>query len=195
MAHRSMTRYTFPASAPILHRMKAGRVLLTGMAAVIVAGTFASASPLSVSAPTPEASVALSPSPSESPEPGDTTSAEVSTSVSESPEPEDMPSAVASPSESPESEPTPSADPAEPDPGRPDDATSEDGSDPGLDFSACVGLMGLENAICRHEALLAIHPGNKGLQNSLSHLEANLAKQESHTPPGQSGKSHGQSED
>lgn len=40
----------------------------------------------------------------------------------------------------------------------------------GVDFTACEGLTGLDNAICRHEALLAIHPDNQGLQNSLTHL-------------------------
>jgi hypothetical protein len=46
----------------------------------------------------------------------------------------------------------------------------------GPDFSGCVGLTGLENAICRHEVLLALNPDNPGLANSLAHLQANLAK-------------------
>jgi hypothetical protein len=46
----------------------------------------------------------------------------------------------------------------------------------GPDFSSCMGLTGLENAICRHEVLLAANPDNPGLANSLAHLQANLAK-------------------
>jgi hypothetical protein len=41
----------------------------------------------------------------------------------------------------------------------------------GTDFTACKGLTGLDNAICRHEALLVVHPDNHGLQNSLTHLQ------------------------
>jgi len=40
----------------------------------------------------------------------------------------------------------------------------------GTDFTACKGLTGLDNAICRQEALLAVHPDNQGLQNSLTRL-------------------------
>ena len=58
-----------------------------------------------------------------------------------------------------------------------DDATGEDGP-VAPDFSTCDGLHGLENAICRHEALLAVQPDNVGLQNALARLEANLAKHE-----------------
>ncbi|MGA9161444.1 MAG: hypothetical protein WB297_11365 [Actinomycetota bacterium] len=60
----------------------------------------------------------------------------------------------------------------------------DDGSDPteaspgGADFSACEGMTGLDNAICRHEALLVVHPDNKGLQNSLGRLQQNKAKHE-----------------
>ena len=43
------------------------------------------------------------------------------------------------------------------------------------DFSGCDGRTGLDNAICRHEALLKVKPDNPGLANSLSHLQANLA--------------------
>jgi hypothetical protein len=42
-------------------------------------------------------------------------------------------------------------------------------------FSGCVGGTGLDNAICRHEALLKVKPDNPGLANSLAHLQANLA--------------------
>lgn len=43
------------------------------------------------------------------------------------------------------------------------------------DFSACAGQTGLDNAICRHEALLKVKPDNPGLTNSLAHLQANAA--------------------
>jgi len=42
-------------------------------------------------------------------------------------------------------------------------------------FSGCVGRTGLDNVICRHEALLKVKPDNPGLTNSLAHLRANLA--------------------
>ena len=48
----------------------------------------------------------------------------------------------------------------------------------GADFSACEGLTGLDNAICRHEALLVVQPDNQGLQNSLAHLQENKAEHE-----------------
>ena len=87
-----------------------------------------------------------------------------------------------------------------------DDTPSE-----GADFSACKGLTGLDNAICRHEALLVVQPDNQGLQNSLAHLQDIKAKHEAKSgddggevPPlqhdssssskhghGQSGESHG----
>jgi hypothetical protein len=54
------------------------------------------------------------------------------------------------------------------------EANAAEGTGP--DFSSCVGLTGLENAICRHEVLLALNPDNPGLANSLAHLQANLAK-------------------
>jgi len=81
----------------------------------------------------------------------------------------------------------------------------------GVDFAACVGLTALDNAICRHEALLEVHPDNQGLQNSLTDLLEAKAEHEAkadeehggHVPPeggsspssandhGQSGESHG----
>ena len=86
-------------------------------------------------------------------------------------------------------------------------------SSDGADFTACEGLTGLDNAICRHEALLVVHPDNQGLQNSLTHLLERRAEHEArageedggHVPPGngsssssshghghgQSGESHG----
>jgi hypothetical protein len=84
------------------------------------------------------------------------------------------------------------------------EANTAEGTGP--DFSGCVGFTGLDNAICRHEVLLALHPDNPGLANSLAHLQANLAKHapevttaadpascpgHSCDPHGKSGASHG----
>jgi hypothetical protein len=55
------------------------------------------------------------------------------------------------------------------------EATTSDQAGTAPDFSACVGLTGLDNAICRHEALLQVKPSNPGLSNSLTHLQANAA--------------------
>jgi hypothetical protein len=87
---------------------------------------------------------------------------------------------------------------------------AEEGVSPsdGVDLRACEGLTGLDSAICRHEALLEVHPDNQGLQNSLTHLLETKAEHEAkadggHVPPGggssssssndhgQSGESHG----
>jgi hypothetical protein len=53
--------------------------------------------------------------------------------------------------------------------------TTSDETGTAPDFSACVGVTGLDNAICRHEALLKAKPDNPGLTNSLAHLQANAA--------------------
>jgi FlaG/FlaF family flagellin (archaellin) len=55
------------------------------------------------------------------------------------------------------------------------EATTSDESGTAPNFSACSGLTGLDNAICRHEALLKVKPVNPGLTNSLGHLQANAA--------------------
>jgi cytoskeletal protein RodZ len=55
------------------------------------------------------------------------------------------------------------------------EATNSDQTGTAPDFSACVGRTGLDNAICRHEALLQLKPDNPGLTNSLAHLQANAA--------------------
>ena len=55
------------------------------------------------------------------------------------------------------------------------DSTNSDKNGTAPNFSACGGLTGLDNAICRHEALLKVKPDNPGLANSLAHLQANLA--------------------
>ena len=80
-----------------------------------------------------------------------------SPSVSPSPEPTETEAPEPSTAEAPEAEAT----------------SDETGTTP--DFSACVGLRGLDNAICRHEALLQVKPDNPGLTNSLAHLQANAA--------------------
>jgi len=53
--------------------------------------------------------------------------------------------------------------------------TASDKSGTAPDFSACDGRTGLDNAICRHDALLKVKPDSPGLSNSLAHLQANLA--------------------
>ena len=55
------------------------------------------------------------------------------------------------------------------------EATTSDKTSRAPDFSACDGRTGLDNAICRHEALLKVKPDNPGLINSLAHLQGNLA--------------------
>ena len=57
------------------------------------------------------------------------------------------------------------------------EATTSDQTGTAPDFSACDGRTGLDNAICRHDALLKVKPDNPGLTNSLAHLQANLAAQ------------------
>jgi hypothetical protein len=80
--------------------------------------------------------------------------------------PTPSPSAAGSETESPE--------PTETEAPEAEETTSDEtGTAP--DFSACVGVTGLDNAICRHEALLKVKPDNPGLTNSLAHLKANAA--------------------
>jgi hypothetical protein len=90
--------------------------------------------------------------------------------------------------------------------------SGENGERPsdGPDFTVCEGLTGLDNAICRLEALLVVHPDDWGLQNALTRLLENKAEHQAnthghdggHVPPGggsssssndhgQSGESHG----
>jgi hypothetical protein len=71
------------------------------------------------------------------------------------------------------------------------EATTSDKTGTAPNFSACDGQTGLDNAICRHEALLKVKPDNPGLANSLAHLQANLAAKAAGTH-GKSG-SHGPS--
>jgi hypothetical protein len=80
--------------------------------------------------------------------------------------PTPSPSAAGSGSESPEPTETEAPEAEE---------TTSDEAGKAPDFSACVGVTGLDNAICRHEALLKVKPDNPGLTNSLAHLQANAA--------------------
>jgi len=136
--------------------MRPVRILLIAMAAIMVAGAVASAAPpirdVSEDEPSPEISATPSPEP-------------MDVEPVESPEPE------------PAETPSPESATAETETSGDDEAAVDEVSAP-PDFSACVGLRGLENAICRHEALLAVQPDNLGLQNALTQLEANLAKHE-----------------
>ena len=70
---------------------------------------------------------------------------------------------------------------------------SDDTPSEGADFSACDGLTGLDNAICRHEALLVVQPDNQGLQNSLAHLQEIKAKHEAQSGDDVSPSEHGSS--
>ena len=90
---------------------------------------------------------------------------------------------------------TPSAVPPDPASGqheahrRATEAPASEASRAAPNFSACSGLTGLENAICRHEALSARAPSNTGLANALSHLQENLAKP--HGPDAAKSHAHG----
>lgn len=78
---------------------------------------------------------------------------------------------------------TGSTGPSEPIEGtEPDDGTAEES--PAPDFSSCTGLTGLDNAICRHEVLIALHPENEGVQHSLERLLENRARHDEATSPG-----------
>ena len=109
------------------------------------------------------------------------------------------PSPSAAVSDSPSPEPTETETPEPTETEAPEAAaTNSDKTGAAPDFSACDGLTGLDNAICRHEALLKVKPDNPGLTNSLVHLQANLAAQADRKaekqagPHGKSG-SHGHS--
>jgi pyruvate/2-oxoglutarate dehydrogenase complex dihydrolipoamide acyltransferase (E2) component len=88
--------------------------------------------------------------------------------------PTPSPSVSDTETEAPEPTETEAPEPTETEAPEAEDTTSdESGTAP--NFSGCDGLTGLDNAICRHEALLKVKPGNPGLTNSLAHLQANLA--------------------
>ncbi|HEU4528815.1 MAG TPA: hypothetical protein VFT80_12910 [Actinomycetota bacterium] len=120
--------------------MKLLRTTMMALAALIVAGTVASAATSFDEVPDPEPTVSPSPS--------------VEPTVSPSPEPEPVLEPVLE-----------------------DEEGEESVEGKTADFSACEGLTGLENAICRHEALLEVKPDHQGLMNALDHLYANQEKQ------------------
>lgn len=144
--------------------MKLFRTLVTALAALIVAGTVASAAPSLRDAlepePTPEASVTTPTEPTESPSSSSGTS-------------ETVP---------------------------PEGETEGEGTSVAADFAACEGRTGLENAICRHEALLAAQPENLGLkrdlglQNALTQLLLNQAKHTEEVVEEPTGEAEGESE-
>jgi hypothetical protein len=101
-----------------------------------------------------------------------------SPSVNASPTSEPTETESPEPSETESPEPTETESP---------DAKPADKTGKAPDFSGCVGLTGLGNAICRHRALLKIHPDNPGLNNSLTHLQANAAKHAAAGTHGRSG--------
>lgn len=121
--------------------MKLLRTSLMALAALIVAGTVASAAPSFDEVVDPEPTV--SPSPTVEP--------------------------TVSPS--PEAEPMVEAD---------EDETDAVVEDEAPDFTECkeAEYTGLDNAICRHGVLVALHPDNTGLQNALERLEANRDRHE-----------------
>ena len=72
----------------------------------------------------------------------------------------------------------PEAEETEPEPGTEDeeqDGADAEGTAP--DFSLCEGT-GLDNAICRHDKLLVVHPENPGLANSNAQLDENRSEHE-----------------
>jgi hypothetical protein len=148
---------------------RALRVVVYAMAAVIVGGTVASAVPGVRSSPSDHPSPSFAPSPAPSP------------TTLPTPEPSESPATIPEPTtvESPQppeetKNPAPTgSEGSEKESGDPEASHTSSG---GPDFSACDGLTGLENAVCRHEVLLQFHPGNAGLANALAHLRENLDK-------------------
>jgi len=73
---------------------------------------------------------------------------------------------------------SPSPDDSEtPEPPESPDLSSPEAESGSVDFSTCDGKTGLDNAICRQEVLLAIHPENPGLANSTERLQLVQATQ------------------
>jgi hypothetical protein len=100
------------------------------------------------------------------------------------PEPTVVPSASPEPTVVPSASPEPAETsgnrPGHPQGAEPDSPDSKEksgngggASTAGPDFSACAGLTGRANAVCRHQALTQLHPGSRGLGNSLGHLQGN----------------------
>ena len=150
------------------------------MAAVIVGGTVASAVPGVRPSPSGHPSPSFAPSPAPSP------SVLPTPERSESPAATPEPTRVESPAPLEQKDPGPTG--SEGSGKESGDPEASHASSGGPDFSACAGLTGLENAVCRHEVLLQLHPGNRGLANALAHLRENLDK---HVATG-GGSLHGQ---
>jgi hypothetical protein len=159
------THHVGGVADPRLGPTKPLRTILVAFVILIVAGTIASAA--TGGTPTETPSVTVSPEPTESP----------SATESPSPEPTETPSPESSEAKATKAE-----------------ASSDEGG-PAPDFSACAGLHGLDNAICRHEALLAVHPNNPGLNNSLGRLQANLAAHAGSTHGNSESHRHSESDD
>jgi hypothetical protein len=175
---------------PIQKRMRrALRVVVYAMAAVIVGGTVASAVPGIRRSPVDQPSPSFSPSPA----PSASVTPEASPTPELSPEPAvtSEPTTVESPAPLDE-------DASDPEGSEREGSQSEEGpsgseaSHGGPDFSPCDGLTGLQNAICRHEVLLQLHPNNRGLQNALAHLRENLGRHQANgSGKGAHGNPHG----
>jgi len=92
--------------------------------------------------------------------------------------PTPSPAPVVAQSPSPEADETEAPEPTETEAPEADETEAleaDDQTGTAPDFSECVGLTGLDNAICRHEELIKVKPDNPGLANSLGHLQANAA--------------------
>ena len=155
-----------------------GRIVVLAAASIIVVGTIAAASPAIRSSfhPARNASAVTGPSGGS----GSTGSPSGATGAV----PSGPSGASGSTGTTGSTGATGSTGPSEPIEGtEPDDGTAEDA--PAPDFSSCTGLTGLDNAICRHEVLIALHPDNEGLQHSLERLLENKARHDSAaTSPG-----------
>jgi hypothetical protein len=97
-------------------------------------------------------------------------------------DPSDVPTPTVAPS-TPSEEPSESEAPETEKPEAKGEATDRPSGSP--DFSACDGLTGLNNATCRHTALLKLQPANTGLANAMSRLQANADRHA--TPPSHAG--------
>jgi outer membrane biosynthesis protein TonB len=98
-------------------------------------------------------------------------------SAVEEPTPTETPVPEVSPD--PETEPI-ETEPVETEPAPVDEEVPAEEGGNAPDFTQCAGETGLDNAICRHDQLLLVHP-NQGLENSRGHLVDNKAEHEGET--------------
>jgi hypothetical protein len=168
---------------------RALRVVVYAMAAVIVGGTVASAVPGIRRSPVDQPSPSFSPSPA----PSASVTPEASPTPELSPGPAVTPEPTVTESPAPRDQKASDRQTSEPEGPRDEQGSSgSDASHGGPDFSACVGLTGLQNAICRHEVLLQLDPNNPGLQNALAHLRENLGRHQANgSGKGAHGNPHG----